>query len=344
LRSAARFDVHRGQRDRSIKVLEEIAPYDPWLAATFVALADLSGKSIRGIKPIRGLLERIGDPAEQSELAAALGTLELSSTGLRKARKYFQISAVAPNENVVAQLFWLSKNYGVNFDASLLDRSETFEARAHSSVEASDWNTAADACLHWLDNEPFATRPAFEGGFIASEMLGDFVLARDFAQRGLVSNPKSIGLMNNLAFSMIMDGDVVGGKEWLGRAKGLLPADDEAQKTVLQATEGLLFYREGNPSEGASNYIASVLKSRELKNEKVLQLAYLHFCYEELRIGHAPPFWSIDELQRFFEGDRANKEAKVVFKRMLLPMIIARQKYGMPDMSYAPLLPILAPS
>jgi hypothetical protein len=51
---------------------------------------------------------------------------------------------------------------------------------------------------------------------------------------------------------------------------------------------------------------AAILKARELKNEKLLQLAYLHFCYEELRIGHAPPFWPLIELQGFFEGDAVN--------------------------------------
>lgn len=344
LRSAARFDVHRGKTERSIKALESAASHDPWVAASLISLADLEGKPVRKIKSIRELLENTSNPAEQSELAAALGTLELKDAGLRKARKYFQISARDPNENVIAQLFWLSKRYGVNFDARLLDRSETFEARAHSSASASNWRPALDACARWLDNEPFAIRPAFEGGFIASEMVGDFAAAIDFAHRGLISNPKSVGLMNNLAFSLIMNGDNVSAKDWLVRARNLVSSDGEAQKTVLQATEGLLLYREGNPTEGANHYIATILKAREIKNEKLFQLAYIHFCYEELRIGHAPPFWPIDEVQKFFEGDNANKDAKAIFARMLLPMIIARRKYGMVDTNYGPPLSILAPA
>jgi len=75
----------------------------------------------------------------------------------------------------------------------------------------------------------------------------------------------------------------------------------------------------------------------------LLQLAYLHFCYEELRIGHAPPFYSIEEIQKFFSGDNASKSAKVVFNRMLLPMLVARQKYGLIDAGYSALLPISAP-
>jgi len=343
LRAAARFDVHRGKVERSIKALEGVASRDPWLAATLVAVADLSGKPIKKIKPLRELLEQTNDPAEKSELAAALGTFELKDAGIRRARKYFQISAVAPNENVVAQLFWLSKNYGVNFDRSLLDRGEAFEARAQSSAEANDWENAIQACLRWLDNEPFAIRPAFEGGYIASEMLGDFKTAKEFAHRGLISNPKSGGLMNNLAYALIMEGDIVGAKDLISRAKQFLGNDEERERAVLQATEGLLLYRQGNAADGASHYIACILKARELKIEQVVQLAYLHFCYEELRIGHAPPFWSIEELQKVFSGDEVSKHAKIVFNRMVQPMLIARQKYGLIDSGYGAPLPMLVP-
>ncbi|MET4425683.1 hypothetical protein [Bradyrhizobium sp. RT3a] len=340
LRTAARFDVHRGRVARSIKALENVAPHDPWVAATLVALADLSGTSVKRIKPIRELLDRTTNPVEKSELAAALGTLELKDAGIRKARKYFQVSAVSPNENVVAQLFWLSKNFGVNFDQKLLERSEAFEARAQSSADANDWTSAVEACFRWLENEPFAIRPAFEGGYIASEMLGDFKAALEFAHRGLASNPKDIGLMNNLAFALIMEDDLIKSKEWLDRAKHLLAGDHERERAVLQATEGLLLYRQGNVFEAAEHYTSTIKAARGLKNEKLLQIAYLHFCYEELRIGHAPPFWSSDELTKFFTGDDANKDAKVVFQRMVLPMLVARQKYGLIGAGYGAPLPI----
>ena len=149
--------------------------------------------------------------------------------------------------------------------------------------------------------------------------------------------------MNNLAFALIMCGDSVVAREWIGRAKSLLSGVDDQQKAILQATEGLLLYRDGNPEEGARHYIATILKARELKNEKLLQLAYLHFCYEELRIGHATPFWSTEELKKFFESDDVSKDAKAVFKRMLLPMLIAREKYGLIDAGFGTPLPISLP-
>jgi hypothetical protein len=143
---------------------------------------------------------------------------------------------------------------------------------------------------------------------------------------------------------MLMVGKfIVGAKDLIGRAKQLLGSDEERERAVLQATEGLLLYRQGNSVDGASHYTACILKARELKIEQVVQLAYLHFCYEELRIGHAPPFWSIEELQKVFSGDDVSKHAKIVFNRMVQPMLIARQKYGLVDAGYSAPLPMLAP-
>jgi hypothetical protein len=146
--------------------------------------------------------------------------------------------------------------------------------------------------------------------------------------------------MNNLAFALIMEDDLIQSREHLDRAKHLLGGENEAKSAVLQATEGLLLYRQGNVTEAASHYTSAIVTARELKNEKLFQLAYLHFCYEELRIGHAPPFWSIEEIDKFFTGDDSNKDARALFRRLVLPMLTARQKYGLIDAGYGAPLPI----
>ena len=195
LRSAARFDVHRGKLTQCLTSLVNVAGSDPWLAATYVSVADIANAQIR-IKPLRELLSRTKDPAQFSELAAALGTLELKSVGFKKARKYFQLAAIAPNENVIAQLYWLSRNYGVHFDEELIKHNQTYEAQAQSSAEAESWSVAIEACWRWLDDEPFSARPAYQGRFIASEMLQDYASAQEFANRGLQANPGAFLITN----------------------------------------------------------------------------------------------------------------------------------------------------
>jgi hypothetical protein len=275
-----------------------------------------------------------------SELAAALGTLELKSAGLKKARKYFQLSSVAPNENVVAQLYWLSKNYGVAFDQELLDRGQTYEARAQSAAGTQSWPAAVESCWKWLDDEAFSIRPAYVGGFIASEMMQDFKTAQEFAHRGLLSNPKAVGLMNNLAYSLIMDANLRDGNEYLERAKQLAEHEEEQQKLVLRATEGLMSYRRGNSDEGARLYMSAILRAHELNAKSLMQLAYLHFCYEEIRIGHAPPFFSLDQLEKVFTEEKVDKTMKAVFENIVLPMVRARQMYGLVDVGYKSTAPL----
>jgi tetratricopeptide (TPR) repeat protein len=340
LRSAARFDVHRGDLERSLKTLANIADHDPWIAAAYVSVADLSNKSLKKVKSIRALLDKVRDPAQVSELAAALGTLELKSAGLKKARKYFQLSSVAPNENVVAQLYWLSKNYGVAFDQELLDRGQTYEARAQSAAGTQSWPAAVESCWKWLDDEAFSIRPAYVGGFIASEMMQDFKTAQEFAHRGLLSNPKAVGLMNNLAYSLIMDANLRDGNEYLERAKQLAEHEEEQQKLVLRATEGLMSYRRGNSDEGARLYMSAILRAHELNAKSLMQLAYLHFCYEEIRIGHAPPFFSLDQLEKVFTEEKVDKTMKAVFENIVLPMVRARQMYGLVDVGYKSTAPL----
>jgi hypothetical protein len=339
LRSVARFDVHRGDLERSLQALADTAAYDPWVAAAYVSVADLANKSPKRIKPIRLLLESITDPAQVTELAAALGTLELKSTGIRKARKYFQMSSIAPNENVVAQLYWLSKNYGVGFDQRLLKNSLAHEAHAQSAAVAKSWSAAIESCWRWLDDEPFSVRPAYEGGFIASEIMQDFKTAQEFAHRGLLSNPKTAGLLNNLAYALIMDSNLHDGAENLRRAKQLVEVD-QRQQLIVQATEGLLSYRTGNSGGGARQYMAAILRAYKLKADSLMHIAYLHFCYEELRIGHSPPFLTPEQLENVFTKGNISKVTKTVFERLVLPMLHAHRSYGLLDVGYTPDAPL----
>lgn len=111
LRSAARFDVHRGDVYRSWKCLEKVAEHDPWIAAAYITIGDMAELPLDKLRRIRGLLYEGANPAQTSELAAALATFELKSSGPKKARKHLQLCAIDPNENVVAQLYWLSRTY-----------------------------------------------------------------------------------------------------------------------------------------------------------------------------------------------------------------------------------------
>jgi tetratricopeptide (TPR) repeat protein len=332
LRSVARFDVHRDQLKRSWEVLKPAAQRDPWIAAAFVSIADLGDFDVPGIRRLRELVDQTSDPEQITELAAALGTLELKSGGIKKARRLFRLSARAPNENVVAQLFWLSRQYGVAFDEKLLESEKTHEARAAHAAVAKSWVDAVKSCIQWFEDEPFFVRPAQEGSFLACEILRDYKLGQNFSSRGLRANPKDPILLNNLAFALTMDNKLNEAVSQLERAKRL--ADKDRDRIFLTATEGLLHYRQGRIAEGAQYYMQVLGQALSMKDRNLIQLAYLHFCYEEVRIGHTPPLGVSDEQIRKEFSSARKDSVREIYNQTLLPLLEARRKYGLLEKGY----------
>jgi tetratricopeptide (TPR) repeat protein len=332
LRSAARFYVHRDELKRSWNILKSAAEHDPWVAAAFVSVADLGDLEVPGIKKFRELMAASADPGQITELAAALGTLELKSGGIKKARKLFRVSARAPNENVVAQLFWLSQRYGVAFDVTLLESEKTHEARAAHAAVAESWMDAIKSCAQWFEDEPFSVRPAQKGSFLACEMLRDYKLGQNFSNRGLRANPKDITLLNNLVFALIMDDKLSEAASHLERAKRLVV--DDRDKLFLTATEGLLHYRQGRIADGVRHYMHVLGEALSMKSRYLIQLAYLHFCYEEVRIGHTPPLGISDEQIRKEFDNAKDVSIREIYNQTLLPLLEARRKYGLQEKGY----------
>jgi uncharacterized protein HemY len=113
LRSAARFFLHSGGKERALALLSN-APtirHDPWILASEIAIADSLGKSSKHSRLAR---EKIGmdiAPAELTELASALGSLEAESGNHRNARRFLRQALLGANENSVAQIGWLNRSH-----------------------------------------------------------------------------------------------------------------------------------------------------------------------------------------------------------------------------------------
>jgi Flp pilus assembly protein TadD len=76
-------------------------------------------------------------------------------------------------------------------------------------VQAETWDQALVATRRWFEDEPFSARPAMLGSAIAASAMDDFFEAASIARRGLVSNPDDPGLINNLAFALACDGNLL---------------------------------------------------------------------------------------------------------------------------------------
>ncbi|KQX55440.1 hypothetical protein ASE71_19600 [Ensifer sp. Root954] len=319
LRAAARFFVHLGTPEYAWRVMKDAAKYDPWVAAASISVAQLTNLPMPRSRELVGMIERVADPQQTSELAAALATAELEAGNVKRAKKLFRESALAPTDNVVAQLEWAWNRHGITFDNALLQKELAFEARAAHLAKDEQWSGVVDACEMWLQDEPFSVRPAFEGGFVASELLHDTQKALEFVRRGLLANPYDPGLLNNYAFFLAHQGDLDAAGRTLAQARKLVI--EQRSLISIDATQGFIEFRRGNHDAGAQLYGVAIDRANKLGMVKAKQLAFIRYVTEEVRAGTlVDPEW-IDKIRRTYSSPKIDDQIKAVFKAQFEPAI-----------------------
>jgi tetratricopeptide (TPR) repeat protein len=203
--------------------------------------------------------------------------------GHKKAKQLFRQALIDPTENVVAQVGWASRrDSGIEFPATLANGTPgAYEARAWSRLKSGLWSDAAQEAAEWLADEPFASRPAAFGSWVALTVLGDVQMALRFLEVGLAVNPQEPILLNNKAVALALKGDVESAARDLRTiALTSLKPDDRVGVT---ATEGLLRFRNGLPDQGRMLYRDAVDKASRQGNKLSMALALAHLAREEVR-------------------------------------------------------------
>ncbi len=286
LRSAARFLVHVGDPERAHDLLaaSDRTPSDPWLLASEIALASTAQRRSGNLRRAKALLAS-GDfgPFELSELAAAVGTEELSSGGGRRARQLLRRALDHPHENALAQVEWANQHGAAIGDHPVVeDVAYPFEALALEAYVQGEWEVAARHAASWQSDQPFSSQPAVLGSYLSTTLLHDFERAEEFCVRAMGANPGDVTLSNNYAVALAS----------LGRAdeasrvlKPVSVAPCTPDGVMVTATRGLIAYRSGNYSAGRSLYAAAIDVAVGLKNSRLAAVANVFACREELRVG-----------------------------------------------------------
>lgn len=281
LRAAARFFIHAGLKDRALLLLKDHprTQRDPWLLAAYLAASQVSEQPPLYTKQALAMLASASfSPFQLSELASAMGGLDLVNGQNRFARRHFRESLRDPTENALAQAVWTQRALQ-HLEVPLDDASRkgANEAKARQAYIAGSWNQALSACEGWLQDEPFSSRPAVLGSFIAAVALGDYKKAKDLCELGRLANPHHPVLINNLAVALANLGDLQLAQEAFAKIPDSIRNDPEHQ--VLLATEGLLAFRAGELDRGRHLYNRSIELSQD---DRVLQaLAFFHLALEE---------------------------------------------------------------
>jgi len=306
LRSASRFFLHQNDYEQAHDILRraERTKKDPWLVSAEIAVASAAGRSSSLIKLGRYFIDSKNlHPFHISELASAVGTLELEAGKTRLMKKLFRKALEKPTENSLAQAAWVARKVGdLEFQPKLDDTPRSYEAGAWTSITNGRWeDSLADAEL-WMCDEPFSKRPASFGSWVALSTTADYVKAEQMARHGIKTHQDDFILLNNLAVALTYQGKT---DEALACfQKIIIRSSEDLSAATYLATSGLLQFRLGAPDEGRKLYRSAINEARQKKSKEAAVWALLHFAREEYR------------LEYHLKGDELIKEALADFDRL----------------------------
>lgn len=271
LRAAARFFISDSEPHRALKLLSTspVTAHDPWLMASEVATAQFVGKSPKFLKAGKQFLERRAfKPIHLSELAAAIGTVELSDGRKKDAKRQFELAMVDPNENSLAQVKWAENKINTHI-ATGRPCVHILGAHEAAFIKAYYHNNDILGAMHhvakWFWDEPFSDVAAMMHSYMGS-LLDDYQSVINVCTLGLRTHPMNQCLMNNKIFAELSFGQVFEGENDVVSKRVLdiiryLQTEvnrEDADVPHIVANSALLLYRLGYVDEGRKAYDQAV--------------------------------------------------------------------------------------
>lgn len=298
VRSASRFYLHIRDPERAHHVVSRSSATreDPWLLAAEIVAASVSKKGMGLVKlGNRMLASGRFHPRHVSELAGALGTLEHQSGNRRKVRRYFKQALVDPTENAVAQAAWLARHMShFELPPESLHVPRAFEAQSWQSAVRGDHGRAVELSWEWLKDEPYSTRSALFGSWIASMAIADFGEAERIVAAARLANPDDPHLLAQLFYCRASRGEIDSAESMLPRLEAAISNDrghrsPKEWEVMLHADRGLLAYRRGHVAEGKRLYHEAMRVAKSSKLREAHAMALLNYAREEARSNPLAP-------------------------------------------------------
>lgn len=338
LRTAARFLVHQENAEAAHRLLANHprSKGDPWLIAAELACAHVAGKAPKFWKLANDILrfDRFG-PAHVSELATAIGMMELEAGNRKQARKLVNRGLIAPTENTLAQVLWAkeAKHLGdgtAKLDTLIRAREDAFEAEFKVSLRRGDLQTALAACQSWTSDEPFAARPKHEKTYLAALLDDHQSIIRIAEEVTRIDGRVSVGIELNLIFARLSAGtydpdDLDQLKRDEARLLGLVKAGGPVAMHAL-ANLALFNYRYGNPEVGKVLYREAIDLARKIEGHESAAHAAIFAAREALLTGEETADVQLSEAIDL--AKRSGNEACLFYTRKLQAVAAAPELSG----------------
>ena len=283
LRSASRFFLHIQEPDIALDYLRKSHNHnlDPWLVAAEIAISETANMAPKLVKVGRKLLaDDTLSKFHVSELASAFGTLEINNGSIKNGKKLIRKSLLEPTENTLAQVAFLSDYIG---DANELITEENiiqaFEAQSRIHFANTEYDKALQESKKWLAYQPFSTRPALHGSYIACVPLGDYDEAIKIIKIGKLSSPNDFSLNNNHVFSLASLNMIEEATNLLDKVN--IESLNDSDLHIYKATKALINFRKGKYDEGRSLYKDSIKFFNNIKDLRLESIAKIFWAREE---------------------------------------------------------------
>lgn len=273
LRSASRMYIHHDDVHRAHAILRTCprTRFDPWLMAAEISSASICGQKSSLVGYARAMLSgTTHSPFHLSELASAVGTLELEDGNTKRGRRTLVASLHSPTENAIAQAAWASRCFGLGEIATFVGQAEYISAEARAWSRTGEVGEALASAREWLRLEPFSSRPAARGSYLASIAFEDYKEGVMLANRGLIANPRDFVLLNNKAVCLARQDKVDEASAVLSEIDASSLGDD--QRIYFLATTGLLLMRGKQIDAGVWAYTSAIDLAR--RNHRRLDAAW----------------------------------------------------------------------
>lgn len=268
IRAITRFWIHAGENERAHKFIKSVGrtSSDPWLMATEIAAAEVAGAPSAQLRQAqRAIAVKSFSNNNLTELAGAVGGVELSNGKLKEARKLFRLALEHPTDNVIAQAITNQKFLGIDIDEQLLSKAPTgaFEGRTLQAFQAADFERASILTGSWADEEIFSSRPRLLQSYFEGA-LGNYKQSLEAAEIGLSADHRDLSLRGNKAYALAALGRF---SEALSELSGIQAGGNNDMASQTLATRGLVLLHQGRFDEGKQSY-EDALTAFELAKEE----------------------------------------------------------------------------
>lgn len=293
-RALMRFYHHTQDIDRALHHVRKMnnLTSDPMILSGEIALCNTIGRPTKNIKQARQMIQSQNFSAlSLSELTSEIATMEIMGGRERIGKKLLIESLSVPTENALAQTTWINQcviNLPWIQDVNYLNVPNNFEGEIYlglaSKGQPIDWSHLFEQCKQWNEYQPFSRNPIYLAGNIATDFLEKYQEAYDFSISALPNHRDEAGLLNNIAYAAILNGDKANAQKYLNIQWSKCKTDEE--KVVYFATKGLYEFRFGNVSLGKESYVMSFELANSI-NSKLYAKVLVYFYRELARLNDA---------------------------------------------------------